>query len=179
MANLPQVIARGRAINERLLAHEQASANCLKDTETLDQMFVPSSHVGGRASALSFGQPRAMALLRAICLLALGALAPSGFRARDLRAAVLGLLGTDAYTATQATYDLRRLRLKGVIERIPRSQRYRVTEGGLSTSLAVIKLYQRVLGPAVSRYRGQPTTARIDRASRSVEHYLAALFEIA
>ena len=179
VANLPQVIARGRAINERLLAHEQASANCLKDTETLDQMFVPSSHVGGRASALSFGQPRAMALLRAICLLALGALAPSGFRARDLRAAVLGLLGTDAYTATQATYDLRRLRLKGVIERIPRSQRYRVTEGGLSTSLAVIKLYQRVLGPAVSRYRGQPTTARINRASRSVEHYLAALFEIA
>ena len=43
----------------------------------------------------------------------------------------------------------------------------------------MIKLYQRVLGPAVSRYRGQPTTARIDRASRSVEHYLAALFEIA
>ncbi len=37
----------------------------------------------------------------------------------------------DDYNAGQMTYDLRRLRLRGLIERIPHSQRYRLTSEGL------------------------------------------------
>ena len=36
--------------------------------------------------------------------------------------------------AGQMTYDLRRLRLRGLIERIPHSQRYRLTAEGLCNS---------------------------------------------
>ena len=140
---------------------------------------VATSHAGGRAPGLPFGQPRAMALESAVCLLALGALSPVGFRARDLRVAVCGLLGDQPYTQTQATYDLRRLRLKGLIDRVPKSHRYRVSPEGLRICLALTKLYQRVLMPAVSLYRGQPTSAQIERTQLALQRHLAALNEIA
>ena len=44
--------------------------------------------------------------------------APIGFTNRSLRARVTGLLGA-AYTTNQMSYDLARLRLNGLIERLP------------------------------------------------------------
>lgn len=179
VASLQAVIAYGRGTNLRLLAHEQASARCLTEAPTPEQLFTPTEHPGGRAPALPFGQPRAMALERCVCLLAVGALKPLGFRAKDLRPAMQDLLGDDDYTPAKATYDLRRLRLKGIIERVPHSHRYRVTAQGLRLCLAVVKLYDRVLTPAHSHYRGQPTSAAVDRATKAVDRHLASLIAIA
>ncbi|MGH9663785.1 MAG: hypothetical protein ACRD9L_05120 [Bryobacteraceae bacterium] len=55
-----------------------------------------------------------------------------GFHNRDLRSVVANLLGvtTEQYTASQMNYDLRRLRLKGLIFRPPRTNRYFVTPYG-------------------------------------------------
>src|ERR1041384_2299971 len=55
-----------------------------------------------------------------------------GFHNRDLRGMVADLLGVtiEQYTASQMTYDLRRLRLKGLIFRPPRTNRYFVTPYG-------------------------------------------------
>jgi hypothetical protein len=44
--------------------------------------------------------------------------AATGFTNHSLRGLVAGLLGHD-YTTSQMTYDLRRLRLHGLIERVP------------------------------------------------------------
>ena len=43
------------------------------------------------------------------------------------------------------TYDLRRLRLHGLIERLPKSHRYRLTRRGLTTALFFTRSYARVL----------------------------------
>jgi hypothetical protein len=48
----------------------------------------------------------------------------AGFSNRSLRALVAGLLAAP-YTANQMTYDLRRLRLKHLIRRLPRSNTLR------------------------------------------------------
>src|ERR1039458_3666402 len=55
-----------------------------------------------------------------------------GFRNRDLRQQVADLLGVTLaeYTTHQMTYDLRRLRLKGLIYRRPKTNRYFVTPYG-------------------------------------------------
>ena len=55
-----------------------------------------------------------------------------GFRNCDLRGQVADLLGvtTAAYTSHQMTYDLRRLRLRGLIYRPEGTQRYFVTPHG-------------------------------------------------
>ena len=51
------------------------------------------------------------------------------------------------YTAAQMTYDLRRLRLKGVIHRIPSTHRYTATTYGLKVAFFYSKLYLRILRP--------------------------------
>jgi len=45
------------------------------------------------------------------------------------------------------TYDLRRLRLKGLIHRIPQTHRYTATSYGLKVAFFYAKLYLRILRP--------------------------------
>ena len=75
-------------------------------------------------------------------------LLPRSFRNRELREAVAPLCGLslDDYSAGRMTYDLRRLRLRGLIERIPRTVRYRLTAEGLCIALAYHRTQARVLG---------------------------------
>src|ERR1019366_9147841 len=64
-------------------------------------------------------------------------LLPRGFTNRELRAQIAPLLGKEPedITAGKMTYDLRRLREHGLIQRIPRSRRYQVTDTGLQHAL--------------------------------------------
>ena len=55
------------------------------------------------------------------------------------------------YKQGQMTYDLRRLRLHGLIERIPHSHRYRVTQKGMKISVFYTKVYSRVLRGGLSQ----------------------------
>ena len=77
---------------------------------------------------------------------------PQGFRAADLRAQLAGLSGRDAASISQGavTYQLRRLRLHGLIERIANSFRYRVTDFGLRAALFFTRTYNRLLRPALA-----------------------------
>ena len=60
------------------------------------------------------------------------------------------------------TYDLRRLRLKGLIHRIPKTHRYTATTYGLKVAFFFSKLYLRVLRPTLARAR--PGRRPISRA---------------
>jgi len=126
--------------------------------------------------ALRFGDPRAFALEAALCRFAVGPLAPLGFRAADIRSVLPDLRGGAAYSASQATYDLRRLRLKGLIERVPKSHRYRITPWGARTVLALVKLQDRVLRPALSLDTLLPRLGpTAGRALASIDRLLDAL----
>ena len=86
---------------------------------------------GHRIPGLRFTDPRAQALLSAICVFRL---LPHGFTNRELRTLIAPLLGTttEHITAGKMTYDLRRLRAHGLIARIPRTRRYQITDTGLT-----------------------------------------------
>ena len=74
---------------------------------------------------------------------------PNGFRNRDLRKHVADLLGdgTAEYTAGKMTYDLRRLRLKGIVARVPGTTRYFLTHYGYRVALFVSRVHARILRP--------------------------------
>ena len=133
-------------MNRKLLEVERLSQHCVLSQEALDRLQGPTLETGRRAPGLRFGDPRVMALLQAICGFAH---LPQGFRNRDLRPQVAALLGLDetAYTAGRMSYDLRRLRLKGLIHRIPGTIRYTVTTYGLRVALFYTKVYLRILRP--------------------------------
>ena len=90
-----------------------------------------------------------MALLS---LLAVFRLSVRGFTNRDLRSHLAPLLGLPpgAMTAGQATYDLRRLRTHGLIERIPHTNRYLPTENGLRAAIVLTQTHARLLSPALA-----------------------------
>lgn len=73
-------------------------------------------------------------------------------------------LTPDDYGAGRMTYDLRRLRLRGIIERTPRTQRYRVTAEGLCVALAYHRTQARVLGPVLSATLDGESTTRLRAA---------------
>jgi hypothetical protein len=176
LANLPKLIEFGRALNRRLLEAEQTSARCLQDIARLDHVLNPSVVDGQRVPALRFGDPRTFALEAALSRFAVGPLAPLGFRAADLRAVLPDLRGGLPYSAAQATYDLRRLRLKGIIERVPRTHRYRLTPWGARTALVLVKLQDRVLRPALSLDNLLPHLGpTVTRALASIDRLLGAL----
>jgi hypothetical protein len=54
------------------------------------------------------------------------------------------------YTSRQATYDLRRLRRKGLIAKIAGTQRYRLASLGRRVAVLFTKTYGRVLAPGLS-----------------------------
>src|SRR5262245_24265553 len=97
--------------------------------DTIQAINSPVSAGRQRASALRFVDARVHALLHAIILFRQLA---DGFRAADLRCHIAALSGRDPEAISQGaiTYQLRRLRLHGLIERLPGSFRYRVTSFG-------------------------------------------------
>ena len=103
---------------------------------------------GQRVAALRFLDPRVLALF---CALVLFRLLPEGFTARDLRQHVAPLLGLapDALSAGRVTYDLRRLRLHGLIERQPKRHRYGVTDAGLRLALFLPRVWARTVRPGL------------------------------
>ena len=84
-----------------------------------------------------------MALVGALCA---GVHVITGFTNRSLRARVATLLGVP-YSMGQMSYDLRRLRLKGLITRLPRSNTYVLTPDGQRVAIFYTKLHNRLLRP--------------------------------
>jgi hypothetical protein len=69
---------------------------------------------------------------------------------KSLRALVTALLGAQSYTSNRMSYDLRRLRLKGLIERIAGTNAYRITPAGQRFAVFYTKVHNRLLGPLMA-----------------------------
>src|SRR5262249_4521035 len=54
------------------------------------------------------------------------------------------------YSCRQATYDLRRLKRKGLIHKLHRSHRYQLTDLGRRVAVLFTKTYGRVLAPGLT-----------------------------
>jgi len=168
LRNLPALREIGFAANRRLLRVEYLSHDCLIGDDHLDALTQPAVVDTQRAAALRLGDRRVLALMQTLCLFALS---PTGFRHRDVRPHIAQLLGRDAdqYAAGQMTYDLRRLRLHGLIERVPHSHRYRITPSGARIAVLYVRVYARGFRPAASlptsgTRRGSHTLERLDTA---------------
>lgn len=149
LQNLPALREVGFQANRRLLNVQRISHDCTIGEDMFHQIHQPQVVEGQRASGLRFGDRRVQALFAALLIFRLG---PRGFTNRDLREHVAPLLGLppEQFTQSRMTYDLRRLRLHGLIERIPKSHRYQVTDLGYHAALLLHRTYARTIRPALS-----------------------------
>jgi hypothetical protein len=168
---LPKLRAIGHHVNTRLLEVEQLGETDILATSVFERLQSPTiTDIGQRASALRFGDPRVHALLSALCRFSH---VPGGFRHRDLRPLVAGLQSRDlaAYSRCAMTYDLRRLRLHGLIERLAGTNRYTVTPTGLRVAFFYTTLHRRLL------QLGGTELDDIPPALRSAVHHLQAAID--
>jgi hypothetical protein len=176
--NLPYLAHLGREVNRRLLAVQRVSQACTLARERIERVVQPTvTEDGQRASGLRFGDRRAMALLAALLLFVH---LPTGLTHRALRQRVATYLGLDlhAYTPGQMTYDLRRLRLKGLVWRVPHSHRYQVTPYGYRVAVLFTKLDARVLRTALAAFdASDPVPRPLAEALAEVDRQLDALLD--
>jgi DNA-binding MarR family transcriptional regulator len=138
--------AVGEHANQRLCDAQAADAQPAPDVVTLAAVTRPSTIDGQHVPALRFGDPRVMAIFAVLCGFAH---LIRGFDNRTLTRLVDELLG--GYTRRQATYDLRRLRRKGLIERIPHTHRYQLTPHGRQVAVLFTKTHERILAAGFAR----------------------------
>ena len=76
-----------------------------------------------------------------------------GFTKAALRRRVAALHdpGPSGYAPARMTYDLRRLRLKGIIIRVPKTHRYVLTPTGRRAAIFMTKTFARVVRPVLNR----------------------------
>ena len=100
---------------------------------------------------------------------------PRGFSNADLRQALAPLLtcAADDLAPGRMTYHLRRLRLRGLIERIPKTHRYQVSNAGLHTALFYLCALTRIIRPL--HLNPPPLRARLlKEITRTIQRYLPA-----
>lgn len=157
--NLPALRQLGFQANRRLLDVQRLSHDCAIGEKAFNEVQRPIEVEGQRASAMRFADPRVRALFSALVLFRL---LPRGFSNHELREHLAPLqdLRLESLTPGRMTYELRRLRLHGLIERIPKSHRYRVTRFGLRTALFFTRTYARVIRPGLSTVIPQQASSR-------------------
>ena len=97
-------------------------------------------------------------------------LAATGITNKSLRALMTGLLHAP-YTAGQATYDLRRLRLTALITRIEHANRYVLTPDGIKVAVFYTKLHNRLLRPLLAADQPQ-APAELRAALRAIDQHV-------
>jgi hypothetical protein len=116
----------------------------------LDELPLPSELGATRTGGIDLNKPRIRAALSAA--LALTA-APHGFTVAEFTARVCAMTRHNSYTIRQATYDLRKLRGKGLVDKPGRTRRYNVPLHAARTIAALLALRDHVIGPILAGVR--------------------------
>lgn len=170
LVNLEELVAKSRDVNARLLDTERVGQGCVLASPAFERVARSTLTQDGRRSpALRFGDPRVMALLGALSI-TLNAL---GFTNRSLRAQVSHLLGVsiDDYTINQASYDLYRLRLNGLIQRRPHTNTYDLTSEGLRVAIFYTKVHDHLLRPLIAA-DAPPAPTELRAALKTIEAHV-------
>jgi hypothetical protein len=175
LEHFDELSAKARAINHRIVEAERVGQGAVLASPAFERIAHPSVEDGRRAPALRFGDPRVQALAGA---LAHTLTAATGITNWSLRALMPALLGGSTYTASQASYDLTRLRLKGLIERLPGRNVYHLTPAGQRFAVFYTKLHNRLLRPLLAA-DAPPAPLQLRQALRTIDRHIDDYLDLA
>lgn len=153
LANLSTLRTMAQQANRRLLDVQKLSHDPTVGPTRFGELTGPTVVDGQRASGLRFADPTVLAVFSALLMFRL---ALRGFSQRNLRSHVAQFLvrQPDELTSGQMTYQLRRLRLKGLIAKDSGTHRYQVTDAGLRAALLYTGSMSRVIAPLGAALEG-------------------------
>jgi hypothetical protein len=172
LERFPQIIARLQQILEQFLNNLYCMDASFISGETLDQLATPSQVGKTRIGGMDVNKPRTRAVLSAVLALACS---PDGFTTGQLANTVRSMLpATDSsYDPRRAAYDLRKLRGKELVSKVPDSRRYFIPQQAVRTIAALVILREKILRPILAGL-GKPKMGRKPKNWSSIdEHYEA------
>jgi hypothetical protein len=178
LTNLPALRQIGFTANRRLLGAQTLSHDPIAGAAALSQVTDPViTPAGTRVAGLRLTDSRSLSLLAVLCVFRL---LPHGFTNADLRRHLAPMLGKTPglMTSGQITYDLRRLRMHGLIERIPHTFRYQVTDTGMRSAQFLTRVHGRLLRTGLAEITdpSPPMSTALRAADRA---YQAAIDDLA
>jgi hypothetical protein len=147
--NLPQLRQAMGSVVDNYLDVQQDILETFVDRGQLRKRSEPTVMDNGkRIPGLKLDHPRQLAVMHALVRFA-NIAAGSQFYTRDLHSHVAEALGTTTaeYTLPSLRYDMSKLRAKGLIKKVERSRRYRLTRQGYSLCVVFLKLFERIYAP--------------------------------
>lgn len=139
-------------------------------SDTWDQLREPSRVGTTRVPGVDISKPRMRVFIEAVIALAAK---PGGFTIKDLMAKVrdIGASTHGTYSPSKAAYDLRKLRGKNFLHKVPKSHRYICSASGLQAMAALFVINDKVIRPVLAG-AGKPRPGRPPMACSPVDlHY--------
>ena len=152
MENLPDLRETLQSITNRYLDVQQDILESFVDRDHLRQLSEPTVLPNGkRIPGLKLDHPRQLALMHALVRFSHIA-AGDTFNTAEIHSDTAEALGrsTAEYSRGALRYDLSKLRAKSLVERMPKSRRYRLTEHGYKICVLYLKLFEKLYAPLTS-----------------------------
>ena len=147
--HLPALRDKMAATINNYLDVQQDILEAFVDRGQLRNLAQPTlTATGKRIPGLKLDNPRQLALMHALVRVAQIPAART-FSTAEIYPHTIAALGatTEQYRLASLRYDLSKLRVKGLVEKLPRSRRYLLSPRGYSICLIFLKLFERVYPP--------------------------------
>jgi hypothetical protein len=147
--NLPRLREKLASINDNYQSMQQDILETFIDRRQMREFAEPTIlPTGKRIPGLKLDHPRQLALMHALVRFAHIA-AGATFKTAEIHPYVIEALGCSpsAYSLASLRYDLSKLRAKALVEKLPRSRRYRIPRCGYTICLVFLKLFERIYAP--------------------------------
>ena len=161
------------AITDRFAGFEAQSLNVHVDFPLFQRMALPIRAGKTTIAGIKIHDVRMIRLMEV--LLHAGPQL-NGWRCAEIHQAILTAFGlpASAYTITQLRYDLRKMKAPGLLQRIGKGYRYRLSDKGAKASLMFVLFHKRVCGPlANSLFHHQPDQALKPASKVETAYYKA------
>ena len=154
LEKLPELAAKMQQMLVHFLNVVQAAHISFLDVGLLESWPQPTHRGSRRLAGIDLNQERMRCVVNAVIALAAK---PDGFSSRDLSDQVQQRLpvggnpkDSKPYTVRQASYDLAKLRGKQLVDRRPRTQRYKVDASSVRSLCGYLLFREGVLKPVVA-----------------------------
>ena len=183
LENLERLRQKLVGISDRFAGFEAQSLNVHVDFPLFQRMALPVLAGKTKIAGIKIQDTRMMRLME---VLLRGGTQLDGWRSADVHQAILTTFGLPAatYSLTQLRYDLRKMKAHGLLERIGRGYRYRLTDKGIKVTLMFILFHKRVCGPlANSLFHHRPDetlkpTSKVERAYHKADHAIQKVLDL-
>jgi hypothetical protein len=172
LERFPLIVTRLHQILEQFLGNLYCMDTSFVSDETLDQLPA-SSQVGKiRVGGIDVSKPRMRAVLRATLSLACS---PDGFTAGQLADRVRSSSGIpdSSYDSRRAAYDIKKLRGKELVTKLPNSRRYWLPPPAVRTIAALVIIREKLLCPILAGVRKPTITTKPRNYTPLDQHYEA------